>query len=144
MKNNLYESDFYSWTKEQLRLLQNSNFDELDIENLKEEIKDLGNNIRDSITSHLKIILLHLLKWKYQEERRSKSWYLSISNSRVEIEDILEDNPGLKSKLDECFKKAYPRAVKKASMETGMPVKIFPKTSIWSLEETLDNDFWPE
>lgn len=95
MKDNLYESDFYSWTKEQLRLLQNSNFDELDIENLKEEIKDLGNNIRDSITSHLKIILLHLLKWKYQEERRSKSWYLSVSNSRVEIEDILEDNPGL-------------------------------------------------
>lgn len=43
MTPELYETDFYAWTVEQIALLQEGKFDRLDILNLVEEIASLGN-----------------------------------------------------------------------------------------------------
>ena len=60
----LYEQDFFLWTKEQavaLRLAKNSNLP-LDWENLAEEIESLGKSDRRELRSQIRRILRHLLK----------------------------------------------------------------------------------
>ncbi|WP_257252523.1 MULTISPECIES: DUF29 domain-containing protein [unclassified Endozoicomonas] len=38
----LYESDFYSWTKQHAQLIKERRFDKLDLDNLAEEVEDMG------------------------------------------------------------------------------------------------------
>ncbi|ACC84464.1 DUF29 family protein [Nostoc punctiforme] len=59
---------------------------EVDVENLIEEVEGLGKSERRSIASQLTRLLLHLLKWQYQPQRRSDSWLDSITDSRTQIE----------------------------------------------------------
>lgn len=40
----IYETDYYTWTKEQAELLKLKRFEQVDWSNLIEEIEDLGNN----------------------------------------------------------------------------------------------------
>lgn len=65
----LYEKDFVAWSDEQALLLEQQRYEELDLANLVEEVKDLGNRHRDAIESQLTRLLMHLLKWHYQEEK---------------------------------------------------------------------------
>ena len=101
-----YEKDFYSWTQEQAELLKTSRFSELDIDNLIEEVESMGRSEKRELESRLTILLLHLLKWKYQEVRRGKSWQLSIDEQRIKFAETLDENPGLRPNLDETEKKA--------------------------------------
>lgn len=101
-----YEKDFYSWTQEQASLLKSGQFNSLDIPNLIEEIETMGRSEKRELESRLTVLLLHLLKWKYQEVRRGRSWELSIIEQRLRFDETLEENPGLKSKLGEILTKA--------------------------------------
>ena len=76
-----YDNDFYSWTQERAELLKNGRFSELDIDNLIEEVEPMGRSEKRELESRLTILLLHLLKWKYQEVRRGKAGnYLLMNN----------------------------------------------------------------
>ena len=108
---NSYEKDFYSWTQEQADLLRNGQFNNLDIPNLIEEIETMGRSEKRELESRLTILLLNLLKWKYQEVRRGRSWQLSIDEQRLQFCKTLNENPGLKPALDEIIKDAYKLAV---------------------------------
>lgn len=141
---NLYERDFYSWSQLQAQLVREGRFSELDLENLIEEIEDMGNRYRDKLESHLKLLLMHLLKWQYQPERRGVSWELSIKNHRDEVEDTLEKHPGLKSKLESMYPQAYLKAVRVAARETGNPIDIFPGNCPWPFEAVMEDEFLPE
>ena len=70
----LYNADFAQWIAQVTVLLRQGKFDELDIENLIEEVEDLGKCDRRAVCSNLEIVLLHLLKWQFQPEQRSASW----------------------------------------------------------------------
>jgi len=69
-----YDKDFYSWTQEQAELLKHGRFSELDIDNLIKEVESMGRSEKRELESRLTFLLLHLLKWKYQEVRRGRSW----------------------------------------------------------------------
>jgi hypothetical protein len=60
------------------------------------------------------------LKWDHQTSLRSRSWILSIQEQRLEIADVLSDNPSLKSRIDEAIARAYRRARIEAAKETGL------------------------
>jgi ribosomal protein L29 len=85
----LYDHDFVARADEQSLLLQQQRFDELDLANLVEEVKDLGGKHRDAIESQLTRLLMHLLKWQYQPERRSGSWSGSIKEARKQIARLI-------------------------------------------------------
>ncbi|MGZ4957348.1 MAG: DUF29 domain-containing protein [Methylobacter sp.] len=138
-----YEQDFYSWTQEQANLLRNGEFNSLDIPNLIEEIETMGRSEKRELESRLIVLLLHLLKWKYQEVRRGRSWELSIIEQRLKFEETLEENPGLKSKLDEILTKAYKFAVIQASRETKISRHVFPEICPWTLDEITNENFYP-
>ena len=139
-----YEKDFYSWTQEQADLLRNGQFNDLDIPNLIEEIETMGRSEKRELESRLTILLLHLLKWKYQEVRRSRSWQLSIDEQRIQFEETLNENPGLKPKLDEIVKKAYRLAVIKAARETKISKAVFPECCPWNLAQLIEDGFYPD
>ncbi len=139
-----YDKDFYSWTQEQAELLKHGRFSELDIDNLIEEVETMGRSEKRELESRLTVLLLHLLKWKYQDVRQRRSWVLSIIEQRLKFEETLEENPGLKSKLDDILKKAYRYAVIEASKETKISIKIFPKLCPWELDKITDSEFYPD
>jgi len=139
-----YDKDFYSWTQEQAELLKHGRFSELDIDNLIEEVETMGRTEKRELESRLTVLLLHLLKWKYQDVRQCRSWELSIIEQRLKFEETLKENPGLKSKLDDMLKKAYRYAVIEASKETKISIKIFPELCPWELDKITDSEFYPD
>ncbi len=141
---NSYEKDFYSWTQEQAELLKNGRFSDLDIANLIEEVESMGRSEKRELESRLTILLLHLLKWKYQDVRRGRSWQLSIDEQRIQFEETLNENPGLKPQLDEIVKKAYKLAVIKAARETKISKSIFPENCPWTLAQFIEDGFYPD
>src|SRR5437763_16983985 len=73
-----YERDFYSWLMEQARHVRDGRWDALDRENLAEEIESLGREQFNKLESVLRVLMLHMLKWDYQPDRRSRSRPLSV------------------------------------------------------------------
>ncbi len=145
-QTNLYEQDFYLWTQEQATTLGAREFEALDIPHLIEEIRDLGNNLKNALESDLCQILLHLLKWRYQPQGRieSHSWQDSIDEHRERIVRLLAKSPSLKSHLPIIWPDEYRRARRKAQRQTGLPLTTFPATCPWDVAQVLDEDFWPE
>lgn len=141
---NTYENDFYTWTQQQAALLKSGKFADLDIQNLIEEIETMGRSEKRELESRLTILLLHLLKWKYQEVRRGRSWELTIEEQRIKFTETLEENPGLKPALNEIVRKAYRLAVIQASRETKISKNIFPECCPWSLEQISNDIFYPD
>ena len=138
-----YEQDFYSWTQEQAALLRAGRLNDLDIVNLIEEVETMGRSEKRELESRLTVLLLHLLKWRYQEVRRGRSWELTIVEQRLRFVETLEENPGLKSKLDEILTKAYKFAVIQASRETKISQNVFPEQCPWLLDQITDDNFYP-
>ena len=139
-----YEKDFYSWTQEQAALLKDGRFSELDIDNLIEEVESMGRGEKRELESRLTVLLLHLLKWKYQEVRRGRSWQLSIDEQRIKFEEILNENPGLKLALDEIIRDAYRLAVIQAARETKITKAVFPECCPWNLAQLIEDEFYPD
>ena len=78
----------------------------------------MGKTEKREFVSRLTVLLLHLLKWKFQPEGQGNSWRLSIVNARDEIVDLLDDNPSLKWQIDGIIRSAYRYARRKAAIET--------------------------
>lgn len=144
MNEPLYETDFYAWTSQQAGLLRGKNLLNADLENIAEEIEDMGKNLKRELESRLKILFIHLLKWQYQSGYRGNSWRYSIEEQRAELADHLIDNPSLKHKLPNAIERAYRYAITGAAKETGFSKNIFPTSCPWSFEQAMDNDFWPD
>ncbi|MBG1270026.1 DUF29 domain-containing protein [Nostoc sp. WHI] len=140
-EKNLYEQDFYLWTQTLAQQLKENNFNEIDIPNLVEEIESMGRSEKRELKNRLIVLLMHLLKWQYQPEKRSESWRSTISEQRICIETLLEDSPSLQPLLVEVFEDCYQKARLKASEETGIKLNFFPQESPFTLEETLKNSY---
>lgn len=139
-----YEQDFYGWTQEQAEFLRSGRLMDLDIENLIEEVETMGRSEKRALESSLSVLLVHLLKWKYQPSRRGRSWQLTIKTQRVNFVKILRDNPGLKPSLDQCMADAYQIATIKASQETYLDEDVFPASCPWNFEDVVNHDFLPD
>jgi hypothetical protein len=140
----IYETDFVRWTEQAVELLKQRKFNELDLEHLIEEIEDLGNSEKKAIRSQVTRLLMHLLKWQYQSEKRSASWSSSIKGSRKQIKRLIRDAPSLKNHMMEKLELCYQDAIEDAIDETGFSAKIFPSQCQWRAEQVLDDQFWPE
>ena len=143
-KSPLYDSDFYAWSRQQADLLRAGKLTQADIENIAEEIESMGRTEKRELVSRLEVLLLHLLKWRYQPDRRGPSWEASIRVQRYGIEDHLDDNPSLKPLLPQALASAYRDAALETVAETGLPGATFPAACPWTVEQALDGGFWPE
>ena len=140
----LYDQDFHAWANEQVGLLRAGQLSEADIEHIAEEIESLGKSEKRELVSRLRVLLLHLLEWRFQPSRRGASWEGSIINTRDELDDHLRDNPSLKSQVTDTLEVAYRQAVVDAVTETILKKTIFPQTCPWTFDEIMDPTFYPE
>lgn len=133
----LYERDFFAWTQDQADALRRRSVNELDWENLLEEVESMGKQERGELRSHLVVLLTHLLKWRFQPERRSRSWMLSILEQRGEAERVLKESPSLKPLVEEVVAEAYRTARLRAARETRLSPKSFPLLSPFTWDEAM-------
>jgi hypothetical protein len=139
----LYEQDYHHWLETTAQQLRDGNLAALDIQNLLEEIEDMGRSERRSVYSNLKILLLHLLKYAYQPAMRSNSWLGSIVEHRQRLNKAFKDSPSLKPHYGIIFAEAYAEARELAAAETGMTIDHFPIGSPFSPEAILRSDYLP-
>ncbi len=143
MKINLYDKDYYLWLEETVQLLREGRLTDLDIPNLIEEMKDMGRSEKNALESNLIVLLMHLLKWKYQPEKQSGSWRRSIREHRRRILKAFKNSPSLKRYFEEIFEESYQEARKQAADETELSLNIFPETCPFKVEEILDSEYLP-
>ncbi len=140
----LYEQDYFLWLEQVVELLRSQNFAALDIDKLIEEVEDMGGSQKQAIESNLEVLLMHLLKYKYQPEKRSNSWRYTILEHRRRLHRAFKHSPSLKRYFLQELPDCYLGARKLASAETGILIKIFPVESPFTSEQILDEDFLPE
>ncbi|BBC23201.1 DUF29 domain-containing protein [Pseudanabaena sp. ABRG5-3] len=138
---NLYTTDFYGWTQEQVNLLRLRKLDSIDINNLIEEIESLGKQQQQELKNRFGVLIGHLLKWQYQPNRRSKNWKYTIQEQRLQIIDLIEQNPSLKSYREEAISKAYQLGLFLVGRETPINPKTLPKQCPYSFEQIMDISF---
>jgi len=149
--NNLYERDFYAWIKHNVKLLKFGKLSEINTEILIDELESMAKRDKRELINHLIILLAHLLKWQLQLNTFSEiyrnfhgtSWNNTIVEQRMQIIEQLEMSPSLKAYLSEALEKAYPKAIQLAHKETKLSKDSFPTNCPYSLEQILDDDFYP-
>ena len=141
----LYGQDFFAWVEQTAEILRSQQWEALDLENLIEEVVDLGKSQQRALQSALRLVLSHLLKWKYQPERCSKSWQVTITRERLNLDELLAESPSLRRFLtdDEWINATYQRARKEAMVETGLSEEKFAIACPFALNQILDLDFYP-
>ena len=140
---NLYQQDFFAWTEQQINYLQNQQWNQLDLAHLIEEIETLGKQQRQELRNRLSILIGHLLKWEYQPQKRSYSWLATLRVQRIDIQELINDNPSLKPYLEEALTQAYIKGLLLAVSETNLPDRTFPKNCPYSLTEILSDRIYP-
>jgi hypothetical protein len=139
----LYEQDFAAWIAEQSALLRAGKFASLDVPHLLEELDGMTRSDRRALGSHVRNVLLHLLKMRHQPDKATRSWQASVLASRDEIADILDESPSLRRDLPGLLGANYPRAVRLAAVETGMPENAFARDCPFTLDDVLGDDAPP-
>lgn len=137
-----HEGDYYAWALEAAEHLRAGRLSEVDLSGVAEELEDMGKAQRHALASHLKVLIVHLLKWRYLPSFRGVSWRLSIANARDEIAELLEDSPSLRPKIGELVTRRYPAARNRAALETGLAEETFPSSCLFSEDDLLDAAYW--
>ena len=139
----LYEIDDYQWLEKTIELLKSKRFNQLDLENLIEELEDLGSEKRNAVESLLEQVIRHLLMcqyWLEEAEYNGNHWRAEIIGFRSQLERRLTTN--LRNYLASRLPKIYQAALKYVRQKTGFKVG-FPKECPYNLEQLLDIDWLP-
>ena len=142
MQKICFEQDFYGWTQQQAQFLKNRQLDHIDWTQIAEEIEDMGRSEKRQLASRLEVLIMHLLKWQFQPNLRSRSWQLTLKEQRLRLAKLLQENPSLQPCLAEAILSAYPLAVISAERETGL--SHYPNSCPYSPEELLNQQFLPD
>jgi hypothetical protein len=137
----LYERDHAAWLLEQADLLRAGRVAAVDAARLAEELDAMVHAERRALGLLLKTAIEHLLKWRFQPERRSDAWKRAIFQARDGIEDILDTSPMLRSDLEALVARNYRRAVRDAALDTGLPESAFPADWPFAVEDILFGAF---
>ncbi|MDJ1185426.1 DUF29 domain-containing protein [Roseofilum casamattae] len=142
--SNLYDRDYCQWLQTTSQLLRDRQLDRIDLEHLAEELEDMGKREKRAIESNLEVLLMHLLKYRYQSQKQTNSWCYTIYEHRKQLKKAFKDSPSLRGYCDRIFESCYTEARTMAALETGMDIDDFPELCPFSITETLDSEYWPE
>ena len=146
----LYDKDFVAWSETQaeaLRRLADHRPDlaaELDLAHLIEEVEDMAASTAREVRNRTAVLLTHLAKWRWQPGLRTRSWQNTVVEQRGQVEDLLDDNPSLRPRMAVILPKAWRQARRRAGYETGLGQDAFPEQCPFTVEQALDDAFWPE
>jgi hypothetical protein len=136
-RTGLYEQDFVLWLEHQAALLRAGRLEEVDARNVAEELEAMARNEHRELRSRLRILIIHLLKWDHQPQRRSGSWMRTVLTQQSELQDLLATSPSLRRLLPAAAQAVFPSAVRRAAFETGLPPARFPPALPYDIEAVL-------
>lgn len=149
MSISLYETDFVAWTQEQaaeIRRLREARLNtRLDLDQLAEEVADLGGEQRFAMRSFITRAIEHLLKLEFSTAREPRAlWLRSLRNARKSAERRMTAtlNRDLEEHLPRLFDDARDEVV--FALEHYREVEALeklPLASPCSLERILDPDW---
>lgn len=142
-----YDEDFYGWAMATALLLKQGKFNEVEMNKIIEEMESLGKSHKREFRSRSGVLIAHLLKCQYQLEMKDikeKSWKGTITIQRIDLNDLLDENPSLKSYVQELMPKAYQYALAILSEETPLDLKNFPTECPYTFEQIMDEEFYPD
>lgn len=140
----LYDTDYCLWIETTLNQLRSGRFNDIDIYNLIEELEDMGNSQKDALESNLRVLLMHLLKYKYQSSKRSNFWLYTIREHRKRILKAFKKSPSLKNYYHTVFDESYQDGRELAADESGLSIKTFPEKCPFRPDDILNLDYLPE
>ncbi|NMF60487.1 DUF29 domain-containing protein [Pseudanabaena yagii] len=92
---------------------------------LESLVESMGRSERRAVGSQLTRLMLHIIKWKCQPEKRSASWVISIRSARREIAESQEEMPSLnRDFLISIWDKCLMAAKEDARDEMGKKAEI--------------------
>ncbi len=117
-RKSLYQEDFYVWTRRQAESLRARRYQELDVENLIEEVAELGDTAKKSARSRARTIIEHLLKLQHLPAVDPRAgWRDTI---RTQRDDLMDDlTPTLRLELEQDLDELYARARQRATGPLG-------------------------
>ncbi|MFN7760323.1 MAG: DUF29 domain-containing protein [Pseudanabaena sp.] len=139
----LYDIDDAQWLEETVCLLKKHQFQQLDLDNLIEELEDLGREKRNSVASLLEQIIRHLLLlqyWTIEAEYNSVHWQEEIYTFRTQLGRKITAN--LRHYLEKELNSIYQDALGFVKIKTINSV-VFPPDCPYSLEQLLDRSWLP-
>jgi hypothetical protein len=140
----LYDRDFFEWTQENARLLEEGRLADADLAHIAEELEDMGKRDQRAVENRLEVLIRHLLKWQIQPEKRSASWEVSIGTQRSRLNRIFQQSPSLERHGRKRLGEIYCAASKLAIKETRLPTERFPAACPYTFEQIIDEEFLPE
>jgi uncharacterized protein DUF29 len=128
-----YEQDYAGWVEDTVRAIEERRLGEIDLIALADKVKGLEITERDRVESALRVLVVHLLKMKYQPDKRTRSWEASILVQRKHLAKYLRQSPSLRPELPELLSDAYDNARIEAANETGLISTHSPKraSGLW-------------
>ena len=138
----LYEIDDNLWLEETVKLLKEKKFAELDLENLIEELDDLGSEKKHKVESFLQQIIRHLLLlqyWESEYDRNYRHWRAEIFSFRTQINERMTTN--FHNYLSQNLTKIYKKARKYVTEKSGL--NNLPQQCPYTLAQLLDEDWFP-
>jgi hypothetical protein len=135
----LYAEDETAWLEAMASLVRRRELVNLDLENLAEYLSDMAKRDRRVVKSRLIVLLVHLLKWEFQGEKRSRSWRTTVLTQRQELVD-LAGRGVLRAHAEAILAQAYEDAVELAASETALPKASFPEACPYTVEQLLAID----
>ncbi|WP_254173002.1 DUF29 domain-containing protein [Planktothrix pseudagardhii] len=139
----LYEIDDAQWLEETVKLIKNNQFGDLDIDNLIEELEELGREKKNAVASLLEQIIRHLLLleyWTSEAEYTSVQWKEEIYTFRVQLRRKITTN--LRNYLESELDSIYQDALGFVKIKTQNSVN-FPLECPYTLEQLLNIEWFP-
>ena len=134
----LYEADETAWLDATADLIRAGRVEQIDAGTLAEYLTDMARRDRREATSRLAVLLAHLLKWRFQPDRRSGSWRETVEVQRQELAELFESQV-LRTHASGMLGKAHANAVRQAAAETGLADSTFPTTCPYSPDAILSD-----
>jgi hypothetical protein len=137
-----YTEDHLDWLDHMMRLVEQAS-PELVQHGLVDYLEEMSSGQRHAIKSYFVVLILHLLKFKYQPEKATRSWKLSVDDARDELDDIASEN---KKRFKTVFleilnnPRLYQKARRKAENETGL--LFLPKENPFNWDQLFDQNYY--
>lgn len=146
MATTAYQTDIVAWANEQAALIRMGKIDQMDLEHIAEEIEDVGKSEQRELENRMALLLAHLIKWRYQPERRGVSWLKTIKIQRKSILVRLKKTPSLTVSLNnaEWLESAWDDSLVIAAKESGIGIDVFPEVIPWEVNDVLTDGWLPE
>lgn len=146
----LYYHDFYRWCAQTAHLARQGTLAPLAPQTLAAALDDAMFHQWQALGETFRALLGWLLVWTYAPAQREAHswWYVRINAYRTNLDIVLACSPVLQRQLADEREEAYQRAWEVAADDLGLDDATrratFPTTCPWSVEQILDDTFWPE